>query len=184
MLRALSELQQECAQCQLDSRCPTWIGQPLRSRRSGREAPSQQPAHPHFQEKLEIVYGFWTLATNPTLENKPAVDGYLSFLWSKSERGLSGERSGSGESWSWDSAIHWLSPFHKLFRLWAPGSVSVTQSCPTLWDPMDCSPPGSSVHEILQARILEWIAIRFSRAPSWHTDQTQISHIAGRFFTI
>ena len=37
-----------------------------------------------------------------------------------------------------------------------------TQSCPTLCDPMDCSPPGSSVHEILQARILEWVAIPFS----------------------
>ena len=39
----------------------------------------------------------------------------------------------------------------------------VTQSCPTLCDPVDCSPPGSSVHEILQARILEWVAILFSR---------------------
>ena len=37
------------------------------------------------------------------------------------------------------------------------------QSCPTLCDPMDCSPPGSSVHGILQARILEWVAISFSR---------------------
>ena len=39
----------------------------------------------------------------------------------------------------------------------------VTQSCPTLWDPMDCCPPGSSVHEIFQARILEWVVISFSR---------------------
>ena len=38
----------------------------------------------------------------------------------------------------------------------------VTQSCPTLHDPMDCSPPGSSVHEIFQARVLEWGAIAFS----------------------
>ena len=40
--------------------------------------------------------------------------------------------------------------------------VSVAQSCPTLCDHVDCSPPGSSVHEILQARILEWVAIPFS----------------------
>ena len=40
--------------------------------------------------------------------------------------------------------------------------VSVTQLCPTLCDHVDCSPPGSSVHEILQARILEWVAIPFS----------------------
>ena len=59
----------------------------------------------------------------------------------------------------------------------------VTQSCPTLWDPMDCRPPGSSVHGILQARILEWLAISFSRGSSWPRNQTQISCIAGRFFT-
>ena len=41
--------------------------------------------------------------------------------------------------------------------------VLIAQSCPTLWDPMDSSPPGSSVHGIQQARILEWIAISFSR---------------------
>ena len=44
--------------------------------------------------------------------------------------------------------------------------VLVTQLCPTLCDPMDCSPSGSSVHEILQARILEWVAIPFSRKSS------------------
>jgi len=38
----------------------------------------------------------------------------------------------------------------------------VAQSCPTLSDPMDCSPPGSSVHGIFQARVLEWVAIAFS----------------------
>ena len=38
----------------------------------------------------------------------------------------------------------------------------VTQSCPTLCDPMDCSPPGSSVHGIFQARVVEWVAISFS----------------------
>ena len=42
----------------------------------------------------------------------------------------------------------------------------VAQSCPTLCDPMDCSPPCSSVHGILQARILEWVAISFSRGSS------------------
>ena len=41
--------------------------------------------------------------------------------------------------------------------------VLVTQSCPTIWEPMGCHPSGSSVHEILQATILEWVAILFSR---------------------
>ena len=59
----------------------------------------------------------------------------------------------------------------------------VIQWCPTLWDPMDCSPPGSSVHGILQASILEWVAIPSSR-DSQPRDWTQISHIAGGFFTL
>ena len=62
--------------------------------------------------------------------------------------------------------------------------VLVTQSCLTLCDPMDCSPSGSSVHGILQARILEGIAISFSRVSSWPRDRTWISRIAGRFFAI
>jgi len=53
----------------------------------------------------------------------------------------------------------------------------------TLCDPMDCSLPGSSVYEILQARILEWITISFSRGSSLPRDQTWVSSIAGRFFT-
>jgi len=59
----------------------------------------------------------------------------------------------------------------------------VTQLCLTLCDLLDCSPPGSSVHEILQARILEWIAFPFSRGASQSRDRTQVSHIAGGFFT-
>ena len=51
-------------------------------------------------------------------------------------------------------------------------------------NPMDCSPPGSSVHGILQARILKWVGIPFSRGSSWPRDQTRVSCIAGRFFTI
>ena len=59
----------------------------------------------------------------------------------------------------------------------------VTQSCLTLCDPMDCIPPGSSVHGILQARILEWVAIPFSGRSSQLRDWTQVSCIASRFFT-
>ena len=57
-------------------------------------------------------------------------------------------------------------------------------SCVQLYDPMDCSPPGSSVQGILQARVLEWVAISFSRGYSWHRDRTPISCIAGGFFTV
>ena len=60
-----------------------------------------------------------------------------------------------------------------------------SQSCPTLCDPIDYSPPGSSVHGILQARILEWAAIPFSRGYSQPRDQTRISYNSclGGFFT-
>ena len=54
-------------------------------------------------------------------------------------------------------------------------------SCLTLCKPMDCGLPGSSVHVIIQARILEWVAISFSRGPSWPRNQIQVSCIAGRF---
>ena len=62
--------------------------------------------------------------------------------------------------------------------------VLITQSCPNLCDPMDCNPPGSSVYEILQARVLEWVAISFSRGSSRPRDQTWVSCIAGRWFDI
>ena len=61
--------------------------------------------------------------------------------------------------------------------------LSWLQLCPTLCNPMDCSPPGSSVHGILQARILEWIAMPSSRASSQPRDWTWVSHISGGFFT-
>ena len=62
--------------------------------------------------------------------------------------------------------------------------VLVAQSCLTLSQPHDCSLPGSSVHGILQARILVWVAISFSRGSSQLSDRTQVSCIAGGFFTI
>ena len=60
----------------------------------------------------------------------------------------------------------------------------VAQSYPTLCDAMDCSLPVSSVHRIFQARVLKWVAISFSRGSSRPRDQTWVSHIVGRCFTI
>ena len=64
--------------------------------------------------------------------------------------------------------------------------AQLLQSCPTLCDPMDWGPPGSSVHGILQTRILEWVAMPCTRGSSQPRDQTHVfcvSCIAGRFFT-
>ena len=66
----------------------------------------------------------------------------------------------------------------KFYILKVKMKVEVAQSCPTLCDPMDCT-----VHGILQARILEWVAFPFSRGSSRPRDGTQVSRIAGGFFT-
>ena len=60
--------------------------------------------------------------------------------------------------------------------------VFITQLCPTLCNPMECSPRGSSVHGILQARVLEWGAIPFSRESSQPGDRTRVSCIVDNFF--
>ena len=62
--------------------------------------------------------------------------------------------------------------------------VLVAQSCPILCNPMNCSPLGSSAHGIHQVRIMEWVAIPFSRGSSQTRDGTRVFHTAGRFFTI
>ena len=67
-----------------------------------------------------------------------------------------------------------------ISRKWS----EVVQSCLTLCDPMDCSLPGSSIHGIFQARVLEWVASSFSRGFSQPRDWTWISRIVGRHFTV
>ena len=98
----------------------------------------------------------------------------------------------------WTSVTNWpykhlATKFACLMDSWDPNcccyhrkkvEVLVAQSCLILCDPMGCSLPGSSVHGTLPARILERIAIPFSRGSSWPRDQTQVPHLAGRFFTI
>ena len=71
-----------------------------------------------------------------------------------------------------------------LNKSWSCFYCLVAKSCPTLCDPTDCSPPGSSIHGILQVRILEWVAISSSRGSSRPRDQTRVSCISctvGRF---
>ena len=82
--------------------------------------------------------------------------------------------------------LEWVaSYFSKLpHRAGIMNEWSHSVMCPTLCDPMDCSLSGSSVHGIFQARVLEWIAISFSRGSSWPRDRTQVSRITDRRFTI
>ena len=91
-------------------------------------------------------------------------------------------------TWTWP----WLWPQshlvfslqnHLLFISLHESESEVAQSCPTLCDPMDCSQPGSSIHGIFQAKVLEWVAISFSRGSSRPMDRTWVSRVAGRCFT-
>ena len=90
----------------------------------------------------------------------------------------------------------WQVPVHRVTKTWTqlkqlsthsqlPGAATlVAQLCSTLCDPMDYSSPGFSVNRILQARILEWVAMPFSRGPSLPRDLTQVSCTVSRFFTV
>ena len=66
----------------------------------------------------------------------------------------------------------------------AAAAAKSLQSCPTLCDPIDVRPLGSPAPGILQARILEWVAISFSRGTSRPRDRTWVSLIAGRCFNL
>ena len=84
----------------------------------------------------------------------------------------SGDKSGYLTSWD----LHEARQTIKKLTHWVLDVLSI-QSRLTLCDPRDCSPPGSSVHGIIQARILEWVAIFFSRGSSWRREQTCVSCI-------
>ena len=84
-----------------------------------------------------------------------------------------------------NSSPRWPKPPTTLNTIFESESENeVAQSCQTLCRPLDCSPPSSSVHGILEARIMEWVAISFSRGSSPPRDRAQVSHIAGRRFNL
>ena len=79
--------------------------------------------------------------------------------------------------WCWLGKGSWGCRNSERYRMMR---VCAVHSCLTLCDPMDCSPPGSSVHGIFQARILEWVSISFSRGSSQARDWTHISCLGRR----
>ena len=86
----------------------------------------------------------------------------------------------------WKHLPLWKQWTECAFQKWGESEVKVwvAQLCPTLCNPMDGGPLGSSVHGIFQARILEWVAIPFSTGSSWPRDRTWVFCMAGRLFTI
>ena len=82
-----------------------------------------------------------------------------------------------------DKAVYCHSAYYLTYTQ-SESESQVAQSCRTLCDPMDCRLSGSSIHGIFQARVLEWIAISFSRGSSRPRNRTRVSHIAGKHFTV
>ena len=112
--------------------------------------------------------------------------------WQPTPVFLPGESQGQG---AWWAAVYGVAQSRTRLKRLSSSSVLreskanlykmlVTQSYPTLFNPMDYRPPGSSAHGILQARILEWAAISSFRESSLPSYWTQVSCIAGRFSTI
>ena len=119
------------------------------------------------------LYASWFVACGFT-----CYDAFWWHLWFKWNQINQSDRL-SDHLWPFVSCLRCPSlPCHVSCR------VLVAQSCLTLCDPMRCSSLGSSVHGILQARILEWVATPFSSGSSLLRDETQVTCIAGGFFTV
>ena len=132
---------------------------------------SQEVGLPVFLGKVS------TFSYSYTKDNFPSLDTVVPGYYSETPASYWGcsrpkTKRGDGNSGPWS---HWH---------WHDIDIGVTQSCPTLCDPMDCSLPGSSIYGIFQARVLEWVAIAFSRKSSQPRDRTRVSRIAGRRFTV
>ena len=87
---------------------------------------------------------------------------------------------------SYFTDLQWWGSLMEIAEILQGATVVVVWLLSRFWlcDPVDCSPPGPSVHGILQARILEWVATPFSRGSSQPRDWTWVSRIVGKFFTI
>ena len=114
-----------------------------------------------YPEDTNINYLFWRVSRNMTLSSL-IFDDTLKVNFSKPFKHI--------------PSCHTDNLTVNLIEKWS--KVKVAQSCPTLWDPMDYT-----VHGILQARILEWVAFPFSRGSSQPRDEAEVSCIAGGFYT-
>ena len=123
----------------------------------------------------------WTVACQVPLSMGFSRQGY----WSRLPCPLPGDLPDSGIEPAFLMSPALAGGFFTTSATWeAEVKLLVAQSCLTLCDPMVCSPPGSSVHRILKARILEWVAIPFSKGFPWSREGTRISCIAGGVFTV
>ena len=132
---------------------------------------------------IRLLAASWTVARQALLSMEFSRQEYWSGLLFPLPGESSGPRDrtqGSCVSWIGKRSLHHYCLYCRL----SESESEVSQSCPTLCNPMDCGLPGSSVHGISQARVLEWIAISFSRGSSWPRGRTRVSRIIDRCFTI
>ena len=107
-----------------------------------------------------------------------------SIFWSKKLCQVNWKYAAVWVGWVLPRHLHWIwNYFQRTVFSW-PISESKSHLDVSLWKSVDCTLPGSSVHGILQARILEWVTVPSSRESSQPRDQTHVSRIAGGFFTI
>ena len=153
-------------------RCRIWFHGPLLQQELG------------LTDRLQVI--IQRLGWANILEHRHMPSSLHHPPWAASHPSLQGERAlqGSGEKFK-VKIIPMISFKTKtISETLFTHQSEVTQSCLTLCDPVDCSLPSSSVRGILQARILEWVAISFSRGSSWPRDRTRISRIGGRRFNL
>ena len=148
---------------------------------------------------LRNVLGFSWGCQEDCLQGNSDFRGHRGEQWRKGSVRKGGEgrgdRKNGNQKLTWHTDWRWHGWGHNDIKWpyvsqkdWPQQSTGkwneVAQSCPTLCNPMDCSLTGSSIHGVFQARVLEWVTISFSRGSSRPRDQTQVSCIGGRHFTI
>ena len=127
------------------------------------------PCYRMFLFSIKSAKCFWEQPTFFQFLNQCSQESCLK-VWSQDHQHLLGQGACQKCSIS--------NPIPDLMNQWVNEWVLVAQLCLTLCCPMNCNSPGSSVHGILQARVLEWVAISFFRESSRSRDQTQVSRIA------
>ena len=128
----------------------------------------RQPVCPLTDEWLKKIWYIYTVKYHSVIKNEIMP---IEATWMDLERIIFNEVSQTNIIW------YHLYMESKTWYKWKV-KVKVAQSCPTLYDPKD-----NIAHGILQARILEWVAFPFSSGSFQLRDRTQVSHIAGGFFT-
>ena len=144
-------------------------------------------SHPSQDEPLATIHGQGTIRENPRTQEwgwgVPCTRDRDRQRWKVSEDPPHTDQPQAGAVPDSRHLRPWWT-VTVVFSFRRKVKSEVAQLCPTLCDPLNWGLPGSSVHGIFQVRVLEWVAISFSRGSSWPREQTRVSYIVGNCFTI